>query len=175
VVAAHSMGGCLTARLALENQLGADALILYAPMFAVSDDRSPLLSSRQWFEIGKAILPDGMLVESLFPDHARIGKPRPRQVRDPFVPVRIFKYLYQEMDVLLALPPSLTLPLRLVLPGEDRVVKNAVSRAWFDSVQAPGKELLILQDAGHVLPLELDCGEEVDRICAWLQQQGIEP
>lgn len=175
VVMAHSLGGCLTTVLAQDGRLPADALILYAPMFAISNDRSPLLDTDTWFKIGDRILPDRMIIESLFPDHARRVKPRPKTRRDPFVPKTLYRGLYREMEVRAEQEPSISHPVRLVLPGEDRVVRSGVSRDWFEALEAPAKTLWTEEPAGHVLPLDVETLAEVDRIVIWLREQGIAP
>jgi alpha-beta hydrolase superfamily lysophospholipase len=174
IVLAHSMGGALATWLAVHQRLDAEGLILYAPMFAVSDDRSPVLTTRQWFQIGDRILPQRMLVESLFPDHARVNEPRPRTLRDPFVPGHIYRLLYQTMDELQETEPVMSFPVQLVLPGEDRVVRNDVAKAWFETAKAPMKTLHIEEPAGHVLPMDVNFALEADRIHTWIQS-GILP
>ncbi|MDA3874769.1 MAG: alpha/beta fold hydrolase [Kiritimatiellae bacterium] len=174
-VLAHSMGGCLVTVLAQKNQLDADALVLYAPMFEVSSARSPILKTSTWFKIGDTILPERMIIESMFADHARVNKPRPKTRRDPFSPLNIFRLLYADMDRFDAQTPSISIPVRLVLPGKDRVVHSPRSRQWFDSLRAESKTLHEETPAGHVLPLDVDVLAEVDRLTIWLSEQGIAP
>lgn len=167
-VAAHSMGGCLSALLAVRGDLDADGLILYAPMFGVSNARSPLLPTRTWFEIGDKILPDRMLVESLFPDHARVNEPRPRTRRDPFVPARIFGELYAAMDELALESARVPFPVRLVLPGKDHVIDLQTARTWYETLESPSKTLHMEDPAGHVLPLDMDPSLEARRVSEWV-------
>ncbi|MCC5845524.1 MAG: alpha/beta fold hydrolase [Verrucomicrobia bacterium] len=174
VVLAHSMGGALTSWLAVHDRLDTDALVLYAPMFDISDERSPVLSTRQWFEVGDRILPRRMLVESLFPDHARVHPPRPRTLRDPFVPNHIYRLLYQTMDELREADARMDFPVHLVLPGEDRVVRNDTAKAWFEALTAPVKTLHIEEPAGHVLPLDINFSREADRIHLWIQRNVMQ-
>jgi len=172
-VLAHSMGGALTLWLAVQDRLDTDGLVLYAPMFEISDERSPVLSTRQWFEAGDRILPRRMLVESLFPDHTRVHPPRPRTLRDPFVPNHIYRLLYQTMDELRKAAATMDVPVHLVLPGEDRVVRSDAASEWFESLTAPVKTLHIEEPAGHVLPLDLNFSREADRIHLWIQRHVI--
>lgn len=174
-VMAHSMGGCLVTVLAQKNQLDADAMVLYAPMFEISSARSPLLKTSTWFKIGDQILPEDMIIESLFADHARVNEPRPKTQRDPFSPLSFFRLLYAEMDRFNAQTPAISIPVRLVLPGEDRVVCTRRSREWFESLQTESKTLHEELPAGHVLPLDVDVLAEVDRLTVWLSEQGIAP
>jgi len=170
-VLAHSLGGCLTALLAAQQALPADGLILYAPMVAVSNARSPVLPARTWHEIGRRIVPGGMLIESLFSDHARVIEPRPRSERDPFVPAGLFIELYSAMDALQAAPRALSIPLRMVLPGEDDVIDLQAARQWLEELTAPAAELYVEEAAGHVLPLEVDPELEAARIRRWFDEK----
>lgn len=174
-VLAHSMGGCLVTVLAQKDQLDADALVLYAPMFEVSSARSPLLKTSTWFKIGDQILPEDMIIESLFADHARVNEPRPKTQRDPFSPLNIFRLLYAEMDRFDGQTQAISIPVRLVLPGKDRVVRSQRSLEWFAALQTESKTLHQESAAGHVLPLDVDVLAEVDRLTIWLGEQGIAP
>ena len=174
IVAGHSLGGCLTAGLAMQLQLDADALILYAPMVAVSDARSPVLSSRRWFEIGRAIHPQRMVVESLFDDHLRTANPRPRTQRDPFVPLSLFSLLYEAIDSFHEAPAVIAIPVRVVLPGRDDVVSSYATRKWLERLEAPDITLLDVNDAGHVLPLDMNAEAEAQAIRSWWEQQGAD-
>jgi len=174
-VLAHSLGGCVTTVLAQDQELSADALVLYAPMLEVSSARSPILKTSTWFKIGNTLLPDSIIIESMFADHARVNPPRPKTERDPFNPKNIFEMIYTEMDRFENQAPRVTLPLRLVLPGEDRVINNQRSQLWFEDLVAPQKDLFIDEAAGHVLPLDVDVLAESDRLVLWLTEQGIAP
>ncbi|MDF3130157.1 alpha/beta fold hydrolase [Kiritimatiellaeota bacterium B1221] len=174
-VMAHSMGACISTVMAQAGTLNADALVLYAPMLEVSSERSPLFKTRTWYKIGSKILPRNMIIESVFPDHARVNAPRPKTERDPFTPKQIYDHLYTEMDRFEAQPAQSPLPVRLVLPGKDRVVSNERSQRWFNDLEAPDKILFIEEPAGHVLPLDVDVLAESDRLVVWLNKQGITP
>ncbi len=167
-VLAHSMGGCLVTVLAQQQLLPADALVLYAPMFEVSSARSPLLKTATWFKLADAFLPDSMIIENTFDEHVRRSAPRPATERDPFCPKHIFSLLYAEMEQFESQQPVLDIPLRLVVPGEDRVVETRRSLRWFEQLKAPDKTLHISKPAGHVLPLDMNKAEEVDRLVIWL-------
>jgi len=173
VILAHSLGGCVTVAALQSDRLEPDGLILYAPLMRVSSARSPLLTTRQWYKLGSHLLPDGMIVESLFPDHAVRTTPRPRTLRDPFVSVNVFHELYSIIQLIEQQEAATPCPVRLVLPETDRVVDSETALAWFERLQAPAKELHTEENSGHVLPLELDPVVESDRILEWIQAKGI--
>ena len=167
-VLAHSLGGCIMAHLLHEKDPQIDGLVLYAPMYDIADDRSPLISTRSWFNLGRWILPRRMTVESLFPDHTRVADPRPRNKRDPFVPLHVFDVLYEMMDTFAELPPHSRVPIRLVLPGEDHVVRTDITLKWYTDLDAPSKTLFHVPEAGHVLPLDIDPEAEAHRVALWI-------
>ncbi|MGA0334352.1 MAG: alpha/beta hydrolase [Kiritimatiellia bacterium] len=174
-VLAHSMGGCLSTVLAQDQQLDADALVLYAPMLEVSSTRSPLFKTRTWYRIGSKVLPDSLIIESIYGDHARVNAPRPKTRRDPFNPKNIFDLLYAAMSEFEAQPPEVEMPLRLVMPGEDRVVDIERTLKWYAELDAPQKMLVTYETAGHVLPLDIDPLAESTQLVLWLSEQGITP
>ncbi len=173
VILAHSLGGCVSISATQVGKVHPDGLILYAPLLRVSSARSPILTTRQWYKIGSCILPDRMILESPFPDHVVRATPRPRTERDPFIPVTLYDELYTVITRVEQQESRTSFPVRLILPETDRVVDSEVSRAWFQRLQAPGKELHIAENTGHVLPLDLDPVVESDRISEWLKAKGI--
>lgn len=175
VILSHSLGSGLATWMAQGETAHPDALVLYAPMFGISNARSPLLPTRTWFKIGNAVLPDRMILESLFEDHSEADNARPRTRRDPFVPVSLYKEIYRLIDERDAQEPRLACPLRLALPETDRVVDADKALRWFDALEAPEKTRITLPGTGHVLPLDLDALAETDRLVLWLKQQGITP
>ncbi len=175
VVLAHSLGGGLSGLVALEGELEADALVLYAPLLRVSNKRSPLISARAWYNLGRVILPNSMVFDSIFQDHATHSTPRPKTERDPFVTKNIYEALYAAIDRFHVLPAKLQIPVRMVLAREDRVVNSEQAQAWFETLEAPVKLLVVEEEAGHVLPRELDPEQEAQDLKIWLSELGMAP
>src|SRR5262249_15321002 len=73
VVVAHSLGAAVAVDSLPADPAAADAVVLLAPLLAVSDRRSPLLSPRAW----QSILDHALI----FVD--RVGLPFPPNLRDP--------------------------------------------------------------------------------------------
>jgi alpha-beta hydrolase superfamily lysophospholipase len=69
-----------------------------------------------------------------------------------------------------AAPGELTVPLLFVLAGRDRIVDNIRTRAFFQRIAAPDKELLELPHAAHTLDFEPDASAYVERLCQWLRR-----
>lgn len=175
VVMAHSLGGCIVADLVQSGHLRPDALVLYAPLFRVSNARSPVFSSRTWFKIGRRVLPDAFIVESVFQEQAQHRPPRPPEERDPYNPKEVFIQIFELMNEREALPVVATCPVLLVVAEGDRVINTPVALDWFAALQAPSKTLRTDPEAGHVLPLDLDPASESEQLLLWLQEQEIQP
>lgn len=174
-ILAHSLGGALAVSMVQSGALQPEALVLYAPMFAISNDRSPLLPTRTWFRIGQTLLPDGMILESLFEEQSETGRARPRTRRDPFVPVHLYKEIYRLIDRNKNSSPVLPCPVRLVLPANDRVVDSKAASRWLTSIQAPSSQVVTPPRTGHLLPLDLDPQQESQQIKTWYHAQRLLP
>lgn len=175
IVIAHSLGACIVSDLVQSGQLTPDALVLYAPLFRVSNARSPVLSSRTWFEVGRRVLPDSFIVESVFNEQASNAAARPPSQRDPFNPGNIFTELFALMDEREARPLNLPCPITLVVTEQDRVIDAESALDAFERFQAPEKVLRRENKAGHALPLDLETLAETECLVLWFTQQGITP
>jgi alpha-beta hydrolase superfamily lysophospholipase len=175
VVMAHSLGACVVSDLVQGGQLQPDALVLYAPLFKVSDERSPGVSSRTWFNIGQRVLPDSFIVESIFDEQAARGTARPKTERDPYNPKNIFAQMFALMDERAAKPVQAPSPVLMVVTDQDKVIHTPVALSWFEDLQAPAKTLRTESDAGHAMPLDLETRAETQKLVHWLDTQGITP
>lgn len=175
VVMAHSMGACIVSDLVQGGTLKPDALILYAPLFRVADDRSPVLSSRGWFNIGKVLLPDSFIVESIFDEQAAEGTARPKSERDPFNPKNIFEQMFALMDERSEKPLKISCPILVVVTEQDKVINTPVALTWLDNLTAPAKTLRQEPQAGHAMPIDLDPETETNYLTHWLNEQGLTP
>jgi len=175
LIMAHSLGACIVSDLVQSGRLTPDAIVLYSPLFRVSDARSPIVSSRTWFHIGTRILPDSFIIESIFQEQAQNGVARPPTKRDPFNPKNVFIEMFQLMDEREAAPMELPCPLYLIVAEQDRVINTPVAMTWFDEVEAPVKKLRKDPTAGHAMPLDLETLAETRNLLVWFDQQGITP
>ncbi|MCC5790748.1 MAG: alpha/beta fold hydrolase [Opitutales bacterium] len=170
-IVGHSLGGGLVAKLAGEGRLEAEGIILYAPLFDITSVRSPILPVRAWYNLGRVILPGGMTLENIYGDHALVAEPRPPEKRDPFFPRRYLNDLYQLVDYHATHDFSSEIPVHLVLPGEDAVVENEAAEHWLDRVPGHLRTLRRVEEAGHVVPLEFEPEEELERLHEWTESQ----
>lgn len=175
IVLAHSLGACVVSDLVQGQQLHPAALVLYAPLFRVSDKRSPVLSSRTWFNIGRRILPDSLIIESLFDEQASNTTARPATERDPFNPKELFIQMFELMDERAEKPVQASCPVMLVVTPQDKVIHTPTALAWFDQLEAPVKQLREEDGAGHAMPLDLDTPAETGHLLHWFTTQGLTP
>ena len=172
ILMAHSLGACIASDLTQSGTITPEALVFYAPLFRVSNTRSPFLTTRTWYKIGSRILPDSFIVESLFREQAVSGQARTPAERDPFNPKPIFTQIFTLMEEREQLPLTLPCPIMMVVSPHDKVIDTPTAMEWMESVQAPAKLLRHEPETGHVIPLELDPTMESTLIHTWIQEQG---
>lgn len=175
IIMAHSLGGCIVSDLIQAGRLQPDALVLYAPLFRVSDARSPLVSSRSWFQVGRKVLPDSFIIESLFDEQASTGTARPKSKRDPFNPKNIFIQMFALMDERAENPTTAPCPVLLIVTDQDKVINTSVALNWFEELDAPEKTLRRESDSGHAMPLDVEILAETEKLLHWFTTQGITP
>ena len=171
LVVGHSLGGGLVAKVAGEGRMQADGIVLYAPLFDITSVRSPLLPVRAWYRLGRLILPSWMTLENIYGDHALVADPRPREERDPFFPRRYLDDLYRLVDYHAENDFVGKMPVLLILPGEDAVVKNEAAESWFERLPEGQGTLRWIEEAGHVMPIDFHPTEEVELLRQWIQSQ----
>lgn len=153
-VMGHSTGATLGVRQALEEPDSLDGLVLLAPLFGVSDERSPVLRPRTWYTLLNELRIFTWIVENHFEmdvhDKSVIDYP----YRDRFVPVTVYDDLYVLLDQVRSRGGELTGPLLMFVAAEDQIVDPGASRAFFEAAASEPKEFVERTDAGHVLPLD---------------------
>jgi pimeloyl-ACP methyl ester carboxylesterase len=173
-LAGHSMGAALAALAQLNDPALADGLVLLAPLFDVSPDRSPLVHPRIWFRIARSLLPLSRTLESCFPvnvltaDGAAIA-----YQRDRFIPFATYRGLFDLTDRLRGRASELRVPLFAVLVPGDRVVNTDASRAWLAGCNPPRLHCETLDACGHAIPLETDLLPDLCRRIATFITPGV--
>jgi carboxylesterase len=150
----HSMGASLAVDYALEFPGTADGVVLLTPLIAVSNARSPLLPPRTVYEISRHVFGPRDLVESVFPEDFRTNEPVSQPARVVFTPFAVYEQAFAVMDQIGRRAPELTVPVLMVLARHDKVVDSAAAERYFGQVGSTKKELMVLDDAAHVVPLD---------------------
>jgi carboxylesterase len=169
-IAGHSTGGALALHLAVTEPDLVDGIILHAPLLKVSDRRSPLLKTHQWFAIGDRILNASQMVENIFPiegDDPAVGN---YPYRDPFVPMVVVRDLFALMKELEGQAPRVRQPVLLFHGGQDKVVDNEVAQSFFDNLGSSVKERVDFPRAGHAIPIDSSWEESLERTDVFIRE-----
>jgi esterase/lipase len=154
VVIAHSLGAAVAVDYLADDPAAADVVVLLAPLLAVSDRRSPLLSPRAW----QSIFDHSMI----FMD--RVGLPFAPNLRDlealalmktdRFVPRIVYRDLMRLLERNRDRAGTFRLPLFMALGEHDEVVDNRVAERFYQACAARTKRLQYVAGAAHVLPMD---------------------
>lgn len=160
----HSLGGAVSIGTLLENPDAADYAVLLAPAVAVSDARSPVLSTRSWHEFAQAVFVFTRTLSSPFAmdchDESRHGHPG----GVPFTPVAVVDSLFGLMDRNLSAAESFDTPVVMLLSNHDRVINTQAAADYFERMASTEKELIRLDNCGHEIPLDHDWPAVVEAI-----------
>ena len=163
-IVAHSLGAAATLTALADEPELADGLVLLAPLLQVSDTRSPLISPKEWFEVGEQMLEYADMTELLFPLDAHDEELRRTEKRDFFTPFSIFEELFLLLEELGPSPPVPDIPLLVVLSERDEIVAGKRVSEWFADLELTEKRLLEVEPAGHLLPLDTGWEELVREV-----------
>lgn len=160
----HSLGGAVSIGTLLENPDAADYAVLLAPAVAVSDARSPVLSTRSWHEFAQAVFVFTRTLSSPFAmdchDESRHGHPG----GVPFTPVAVVDSLFALMDQNLTAAERFETPVAMLLSNHDRVINTQAAADYFQRMASTEKELIRLENCGHEVPLDHDWPAVVEAI-----------
>ena len=170
-LAGHSLGGTLAFDTALRHADDIAGLILIAPLIEPSNARSPLLTSRQWFNLLDRILLFTRAIESRLP--ADLHEPRARQHyrTGKFIHRSIYRALFETTDAIARRASDWHGPLLMALAPDDQIINSASSEQFFHSaVNAHPKTLVHHPGAGHVLPLDVTHARLAEQIHTFIAQ-----
>jgi carboxylesterase len=153
-VVAHSMGSAISLRTLIDDQELADGLVVIAPLIEVEDKCSPLLKPKTWFSISQRILPFSDMTESYFPVDIHGTTPRDEVYRDIFIPTRTMKNLFETTSAIEGRAAEFELPFLMFLSEADLVIDSEAARDYYQESSSDLKQIVYLEDAGHVLPLD---------------------
>lgn len=159
----HSMG----ATLVLDHVLRGgpvEGLVLLAPLLGVAEARSVLLPPRTWFEIGRSVWSERALIETAFPVDIRTPLPGADEVRDRYLPVAAYGEMFALVDRVQGRAATVTCPVLMAVAPADLVVDSSAATAYFDGLGSRDKRLLVMEGAGHVLPLDHGWLDLVDAV-----------
>ncbi|MEM9187022.1 MAG: alpha/beta hydrolase [Planctomycetota bacterium] len=153
-IVAHSLGGAVAIGQLLAEPGSADFAVLLAPATGVSSRRSPILSTRAWHEVGRKTLPFTTVMRSPFGIDSHDPANADFPGRCPFTPRVVVDELFGLMDANWRGVSRFDTPLLMVLTEDDRVVDWEAARRFYEECPSPRKELLMLEDSGHAIPVD---------------------
>lgn len=163
VVVGHSLGGTLALEHVLAHPGAADGLVLIAPLLRVSRERSPVLSARAWYECARTALQISDVVENWFPrDVAADEAEGPMSER--FLPRSVYDGMFDVVDSVREHDEDLATPVLIVVGDRDKVVDTEAVVEFFEHCRSDDKELVCLEDTGHVIPLDQRWEDATDAI-----------
>lgn len=163
-VVGHSLGGAVTIGALIENPSAADFAVLVAPAVAVSDSRAPLFSTRTWHEVSQRLFVFTRVLRTPFPMDCRDPERNDHVGRMPFSSKSIADELFKLMDRNLESPDGLTTPLTMIACRGDPIVDTPAAQAYFERIGSSEKELIVLEESGHEVPLDLEWPAVVEAI-----------
>lgn len=163
-VVGHSLGGAVTIGTLLKDPGAADFAVLLAPAIAVSDARAPLLSTRSWHEVSQRLLLFTSVLQTPFPMDCHAEGRTDHPGRMPFSSAKIADALFGLMDDNLRRANELETPLTMIVCQGDPIVDSLAAENYFSQIAAKDKELIVLEDSGHEVPLDNEWPRVVEAI-----------
>ena len=148
---AHSLGGAVAISYLLDKPDAVDAVVLIAPAVEVSDERSPVLSTRAWHEFGQWALPFTSITNSPFENDAHDPAERDYPGRMIFTPKSIADQTFQLIDNNRERASDFKPPLMMVLSKDDEVIDWQAAERFYQDAVSTEKEIFFTKDAGHTI------------------------
>ena len=171
-VVGHSLGGAIALDYVLNHPGAVDGVVLLAPLVQVSGRRSPLLSPRAWHRVAEVILHRSDMLENIMPVDARDPALKRYDLLDRFIPRAVHRGVFDLARTNAPRAADLQVPLLLILPKADAVTDNAASRRFFAAAGSRSKTLVVLENSGHMVPLDLDRDRAVAAIDGFVRDPG---
>lgn len=163
-VVAHSLGGAVAIGVLLDDPRAADFAVLLAPAVAVSNARSPLLSTRTWNTIASRILWFTDTLYSPFDLDCQDPDRTDHPGRTPLTPIVIVKELFSLMDDNRPRAGEFRTPLLMILSNQDQIIDTPAAEAYFEQVASERKSLKKIDRSSHEIPLDWEWAQVADWI-----------
>lgn len=160
----HSLGGAAALKYASDYD-DIEGVISMAPLIEVSNERSPMVAPRTWFDILTTSLPFITIVENPFPRDLHREPPEWDPGHDHFFSINVFDELFKLMDEVRAGAQRITCPLLLILSPSDAVVDPDAARSFLAETSADPAEIIMAENSGHVIQMDQQWME----VCDWIE------
>jgi carboxylesterase len=169
-VVAHSLGAAVVLDYLADDPTAADAVVLLAPLLAVSSRRSPLLSPHAWHWLfdHSMIFTDriGMLHAADVKDEQAL----PLIKNDRFVPRVVFREMMGLIERNRNRAAAIRLPLFMALAEHDEVVDNAAAERFYQTCTSSARRLRRVAGAAHVLPMDFGWQELTEDVVKFIRE-----
>ncbi len=163
---AHSLGSAISVDCETQHPGTFDSMSLLAPLIAVSDARSPVLTTRQWDGVGRALLIFTQATYNPFPPDMQDPQAGEYPWRVPGTPRSVIAQTLQVSDKIRSLAGELDLPVMMVASEQDLVVDFDEAKKFYEQVKSE-KLWMEANQSGHLLPLDQERSKIVEAIVAF--------
>ena len=174
-IVAHSLGAAVSVEAVADPASAVDGMVLLAPLFAVSNARSPLLPARVWYRLLDRLLVFTDYVGMIHPPDAWDKSALAVMREDKFVPRVVIRELFRLLERNRERAKTFHVPLLMILARHDLVVDNAAAERFFNDCAARPKRLITVEDAGHMLPLDRGWEKLVDEAARFFREEAAAP
>lgn len=169
----HSLGGLIAIKLAsrLENRL--NKLVLSSPFLSAHGAAS--LGITFWLAtVLNRLIPDVKLPGPVKPNHLFHGAEKMREyladtLIERRITTRLAHVLLSETRRIRREEFSFKMPLLILASGDDRIVSLPATKAWFEKVAAPKKELKIYDGFYHEIFHEIERTQPIEHLKQFLK------
>jgi len=172
---AHSLGAAVAVEAVAEPAVVVDGVVLLAPLFDVSNRRSPLLPVRAWYRLLDGLLVFTDYVMSPYPTDLWDKGALPLVRIDTFIPRGVIRDVFALLARNAERAKTFRIPVLMILSRHDLVVDNRASERFFHDCAARPKRLLYVENAGHVLPLDQGWKALVDEAARFFREEAGAP
>jgi len=138
--------------------------VLIAPAIEVSNERSPLFSTRFWHEFSKWTLPSSSIAKSPFELDVRDETERNRPLRNQFSPRSVIDNAFVLMDENRGRAGEIETPLLMFVSTEDKIIDTPSIEQYYEQWSGEPKKLVKLSDSGHMIPVDVEWETVKDEI-----------
>lgn len=169
ILVGHSLGGAIAIQSVVESPELVDGVALIAPANAVSNERSPLLSTETWHRIAGVLLIFTQATESPFPIDVHRPESKSYAFRTPFTPRKIIDETYRLMRLNRDAASNWKMKSLIVIASADVVCDPSETQKFFDRIASAEKRLVVAEKSGHAIPLDYDASKVTTEIIRFFE------
>ena len=173
ILVAHSLGCAVTLRLLQTDRISPDGVVFVAPAIAVSNDRSPVLSTTTWHWLAGRLLFFTKTTMNPFGVDAHDPEERQNPLNIPFTPRSVIDEVFALMQSNRDHAEPFSYPLLLIIATDDHVIDNDAARRFYEQSKGQPKRLLEVNDSAHMIPVDLDWKIVADAIVEFRESLSL--